>query len=272
MLSRSAARSSHNKLDRLLTSDDIGDIVEDLLPIQDKAMALGLALKLPLWKVKAICRESSKCQDMLTSIIEEIVKQVKPKPTWRFILRAVRKRSVDNPRLADEIEESLTSTVVSEQSVAPVAPSHQSLPPKSTHPKSQGFKQPTLMPSTKGGNHMFRVSSLLKCLLSAVPHLRLKIGSHLFNARQVINLLPLCYLLIKKQVRLNLLLHHVLLCQKYPVSCHGTSCMHNTTDAYVCACMMSVIIVVSVLQSPVSVCLHIMCLFPRISRNLSKLS
>ena len=86
-----------------LKQGDLGEIVETILDAKDKAYELGLKLKLRPIDVKSICRTHQDPQDRLTAIIEYLLKQVEPRPTWRLIVDALRSHLVNLPRLAEEV-------------------------------------------------------------------------------------------------------------------------------------------------------------------------
>lgn len=90
--------------DDILESSDLFEVVEALLDAKDKAYELGLTLQLPPVEVKSICSHRKDPQDRLTGIIEYALKQVKPKPTWRGIVTALRSPIVDEPVLAARVE------------------------------------------------------------------------------------------------------------------------------------------------------------------------
>ena len=90
--------------DRILSQDDVPDVVCDILDVQTKSDLFGRVLKLPATTVESIHQQYSNPQDRLFHIIDELVKQVEPPPTWRVILEALRNRLIGHSRLAQEIE------------------------------------------------------------------------------------------------------------------------------------------------------------------------
>jgi hypothetical protein len=85
----------------ILQKGDLYVIVEALLEAKDKAYELGLRLKLSPDEVKSIRNTYQDPQERLTAIIEYLLKQVEPRPTWRLIVNALRSPLVDLPRLAE---------------------------------------------------------------------------------------------------------------------------------------------------------------------------
>ena len=79
-------------------------VVEALLEAKDKAYELGLRLTLSPDEVKSIRNTHQDPQERLTAIIEYLLKQVEPRPTWRLIVNALRSPLVDLPRLAKDVE------------------------------------------------------------------------------------------------------------------------------------------------------------------------
>lgn len=98
-----------NVLDETLTKDDAMGIVRRLLEIRSKTKTLGRLL-LREAVLDLTPQQSTDSEAALLYIVEEFLKQVKPKPTWRAILNALRDQHIKEHRLAQEIEESLTTT------------------------------------------------------------------------------------------------------------------------------------------------------------------
>ena len=90
--------------DRLLSQDDVPDVVCGILDVQTKSDLLGRVLKLPAATVESIHLQYSDPQKCLFHVIDEFVKQVEPPPTWRVILEALRNPLIGQHRLAQEIE------------------------------------------------------------------------------------------------------------------------------------------------------------------------
>ena len=90
--------------DKLLTPDDAVDILEELLPAQNKSYELGLELKLPQYVVKAIHSKKLSPEKYLLKILLKFLQQVEPRPNLRVIVQALRSPVVNLPFLAKEVE------------------------------------------------------------------------------------------------------------------------------------------------------------------------
>ena len=91
-------------MDRLLTRDDVVDIVDKIHEVQDQSETLGRLLKLPDGTRKGIHKQYRDPQECLMHVIDEFVSQVKPTPTWRVILKALENTLIRKHRLAEEIK------------------------------------------------------------------------------------------------------------------------------------------------------------------------
>ena len=90
--------------DEVLTPDDAVDVMEELLPAQNRSYELGLKLKLLQSEVESIHSTYSKPRSCLLHILIEFTNQTEPKPTWRVIVVALRSPAVNLPALARKIE------------------------------------------------------------------------------------------------------------------------------------------------------------------------
>ena len=97
--------------DKTLNQDDVADVVCEILDVQTKSKTFGRVLKLPKATVDAIHCRYSETQDCLFHVIDEFVKQLEPRPTWRVILNALRNPLIDHSRLAQEIERKYSPTL-----------------------------------------------------------------------------------------------------------------------------------------------------------------
>ncbi|CAI8030167.1 hypothetical protein GBAR_LOCUS17108, partial [Geodia barretti] len=123
-------------LDKRLNKDDAVDIVRQLLDVQNKAKTLGRLLKLPRAIIEVTPQLTGDPQAPLFYIIDEFLKQVDPRPTWRLILNALRDPLIGEHSLAQEIEMSLTPDITS-PSLPAASLSQSSFPtsvPNSTSP------------------------------------------------------------------------------------------------------------------------------------------
>ena len=91
-------------LDRILNQGDVPDVVCGILDVRTKSNLIGRVLKLPAATVTFIHQQYSSPEGRLFHIIDELVKQVEPPPTWRVILEALRNPLIGHHRLAQEIE------------------------------------------------------------------------------------------------------------------------------------------------------------------------
>ena len=91
-------------LDKTLVQDDVPEIVGKILDAQNKSELLGRVLKLPASTVSGIHRQYRDPEECLFHVIDEFVRQVEPRPTWRVLLTALRHPTIRLTRLADEIE------------------------------------------------------------------------------------------------------------------------------------------------------------------------
>ena len=86
----------------VLTPDDARMILEELFEARNQSFVLGLALKLPFHKVKAIHWQYQNPRHCLLRVIIAFLKQMEP--TWRDIVEALRSRAVNLPDLARRVE------------------------------------------------------------------------------------------------------------------------------------------------------------------------
>ena len=87
-----------------MSQDDVPDVVCEILDVRTKSDLFGRVLKLPAATVESIHLQYGDPKDRLFHIIDDLVKQVEPLPTWRVILEALRNRLIGHSRLAQEIE------------------------------------------------------------------------------------------------------------------------------------------------------------------------
>ena len=90
--------------DRILSQDDVADVVCEIFDVRTKSDKFGRVLKLPKATVDCIYQQYSDPQDRLFAVLDEFVKQVEPPPTWRVIVEALRHPLIGQHRLAQEIE------------------------------------------------------------------------------------------------------------------------------------------------------------------------
>ena len=87
-----------------MLQDDVPEIVANILDAQTKSELLGRVLKLSPSRVSGIHKQYKDPEECLFRVIDEFVKQVDPRPTWRAILTALRHPTIRLTGLADEIE------------------------------------------------------------------------------------------------------------------------------------------------------------------------
>jgi hypothetical protein len=113
-------------LDRTLNREDVNDISERLLGLQNKPKLLSRALKLPLTVIDSVPKrtQTSEVLDALIYVIESLVRQVEPRPTWRLILDALKSQLMNEAALSKQIEEDIVpkSTCDSELPSATAGP------------------------------------------------------------------------------------------------------------------------------------------------------
>ena len=90
--------------DRRLNHDDVTDVACEILEVQTKSKTFGRVLGLPKFIVDSVHKQNSDPQECLFGVLDEFVKQVKPPPTWRVIVEALRNPLIGHSRLAQEIE------------------------------------------------------------------------------------------------------------------------------------------------------------------------
>ena len=90
--------------EKMLSQNDDMEILEELLPATNQCIFLARKLKIPNHTVEEIRKEQVEQKERLYRVIQEFLKQVEPRPTWRVILDALRSPVVNLPLLAEEIE------------------------------------------------------------------------------------------------------------------------------------------------------------------------
>ena len=90
--------------DKTLTPNDVANVLEELLLAQNQSYTLSLKLGLPLAIVEDIYMAHMNPRDRLLHIIITFLKGVKPRPTWRVIVNALRSPAVNLPALAKRVE------------------------------------------------------------------------------------------------------------------------------------------------------------------------
>ena len=89
---------------RVLNTNDAVDVLEAVLPAQNKSYELGLKCKLPPHEVKAIHSSMREPRECLRDVVIRFLEGTEPGPTWRVIIDALRSPLVDLPALASKLE------------------------------------------------------------------------------------------------------------------------------------------------------------------------
>ena len=102
----------------VLTPNDAVQLLEELLPAQNKSYQLGLKLKLQPHQVENIHSTYANAEERLLRIIMLFLNQVDPQPTWRVIVDALKSPAINLPQFARAVETAhfpvTTSTSMSE--------------------------------------------------------------------------------------------------------------------------------------------------------------
>ena len=90
--------------DTPLSLSDLGDVYEEVYSVRAKWINFGLALKLPSEALDTI--DNSKYCEKPGDCLREMLKArlMKSKLTWRMIIIALRKQTVGENKLADQLE------------------------------------------------------------------------------------------------------------------------------------------------------------------------
>ena len=92
-------------MDETLKPEDAGKILEELVDAQNHAHLLGLMMNVNPSDVEAIQTTYQQPKDRLLHIIIAFLNQTQPGPTWRAIIKALKTKTVNLPRLAASLEE-----------------------------------------------------------------------------------------------------------------------------------------------------------------------
>ena len=100
----SAPPATDTESDRSFGEADVPKIYNEIFDVRSKSERFGRALGLPKGTVDSILGECQKPENRLLRIIDEFVRQLEPIPTWRIIVDALRTPLVNEPQLAQQIE------------------------------------------------------------------------------------------------------------------------------------------------------------------------
>ena len=87
-----------------LVMDDLDALVDELHDARIKWYYVGLKLKVPVSKLKAIKGEHDDLADRLLEMLMEALERVEPLLTWRAVVEALRSPTVGLQQLAKKIE------------------------------------------------------------------------------------------------------------------------------------------------------------------------
>ena len=87
-----------------LTPGDLETVLEAVYEARVKSYYLGLKLKVPEDVLDNIVSQHGEQEDRLLHVIKHFLKQIKPKPTWKAIVDALKSPMVGLPQLGEKIE------------------------------------------------------------------------------------------------------------------------------------------------------------------------
>ena len=83
---------------------ELSDLVEELIDVKPQWFPFGLQLKIPFAKLKSIAKDCIGDIDVaFASMLEEWLKQ--EEPSWAAIVKALRSRTINQLRLADNLQD-----------------------------------------------------------------------------------------------------------------------------------------------------------------------
>ena len=94
---------------------DLSTVRNEIHDARTKWYDIGIELKLDVSTLKAIESKYSDSKDCLREVITEWLKAVHPKPTWRSLVDALRRKVVDESHLAAAIEGKYCSCITEGQ-------------------------------------------------------------------------------------------------------------------------------------------------------------
>ena len=84
--------------------DDAIEILQELVDVKDKSEMLGHLLRVPRVLLYSFRQEYSDSQDHLLHVIDEFLKGIDPRPTWRVVINALRHPQLKFYKLVEVIE------------------------------------------------------------------------------------------------------------------------------------------------------------------------
>ena len=91
-------------LDSVLDPNNAMDILQELAVVKAKSEVLGHLLRVPRVLLYSFRQEYTDPQNHLLHVIDEFLKGIDPRPTWRAIIGALRHPQLNYHKLAEEIE------------------------------------------------------------------------------------------------------------------------------------------------------------------------
>ena len=88
----------------VLTLNDAVNVLEELLPAENKSFQLGLRLNLEPHRIECIHSMYTEPESRLLRVVMLFLEQVEPRPSWRVIVDALKSPSVNLPQLAMAVE------------------------------------------------------------------------------------------------------------------------------------------------------------------------
>lgn len=113
---------------------ELDELVEELHEVKTKWFNIGIQLKVPVYKLKEI--ETNTNNNVERAFCEMIVEWLKSKtrePTWADIVKALRSRSVDEQRLAENLERRFCAPPAEPNNLEAVATRKLIVPANSLH-------------------------------------------------------------------------------------------------------------------------------------------
>ena len=84
--------------------DDLGDTYEALIDISQKWYKIGLALGVPVSKLDTIKSQHTEFEDALLEMLKIWLKQIEKPRTWAALVKALRRKTVQEDDVAASIE------------------------------------------------------------------------------------------------------------------------------------------------------------------------
>lgn len=92
-------------MDKVLSLDNLGEVVEELHKISQQWYDIGLQLKIIPDVLDKIKGEESDSSNQLREMLKVWLKRAQPKPTWEAVVQALRSQTVGREQEASSLEE-----------------------------------------------------------------------------------------------------------------------------------------------------------------------